>query len=111
NVVADRFGATVTPESYVIDSSGTIRYHGQIDDSRNEARIRTPGLRMALDAVLAGKPVTVQETKAFGCTIKRVRQAGRITSALAPIDESGFQRLVASNKGKVVVYDFWATYC
>ncbi len=28
NVVADRFGATVTPESFVIESSGTIRYHG-----------------------------------------------------------------------------------
>jgi peroxiredoxin len=74
NALADRFGATVTPESYVIDETGAIRYHGQIDDSRNEARIQTRGLRMALDAVLAGKPVQVQETKAFGCTIKRVRK-------------------------------------
>ena len=73
NAAADRFGATVTPESYVIDSTGTVRYHGQIDDSRNEARVRIKGLRMALDAVLAGKPVSVQETKAFGCSIKRVR--------------------------------------
>lgn len=30
---------------------------------------------------------------------------------LTPIDEAGFQKLVQSNKGKVVVYDFWATYC
>jgi peroxiredoxin len=74
NVLADRFGATVTPESYVIDETGAIRYHGQVDDSRNEARIQTHGLRMALDAVLAGKPVQLQETKAFGCTIKRVRK-------------------------------------
>ncbi len=74
NVVADRFGATVTPESYVIDQAGIIRYHGQIDDNRNEAQIHTHGLRMALDAVLAGKPVQLQETKAFGCTIKRVRK-------------------------------------
>jgi len=74
NVAADRFGASVTPESYVIDSSGTIRYHGQVDDNRNAARVRTAGLRMALDAVLAGKPVQLQETKAFGCTIKRVRR-------------------------------------
>jgi peroxiredoxin len=74
NVVADRFGATVTPESYVIDSSGIIRYHGQIDDNRNQARVRLPALRQALDAVLAGKPVEVRETKAFGCTIKRLRR-------------------------------------
>ena len=74
NVVADRFGAQVTPESFVIDRTGAIVYHGAIDDSQNEARIRTRGLRMALDAVLAGKPVEPAETKAFGCSIKRVRK-------------------------------------
>ncbi len=30
---------------------------------------------------------------------------------LTPIDEAGFQKLVESNKGKVVLYDFWATWC
>jgi len=75
NVLADRFDAQVTPESYVIDSSGIIRYHGSIDDSQNEARIRTRGLRLALDAILAGKPVEITETKAFGCTIKRGRKS------------------------------------
>jgi peroxiredoxin len=75
NVLADRFDAQVTPESYVIDSTGIIRYHGSIDDSQNEARIRTRGLRLALDALLAAKPVEITETKAFGCTIKRGRKA------------------------------------
>jgi peroxiredoxin len=75
NVVADRFDAQVTPESYVIDSSGIIRYHGSIDDSQNEARIRTRGLRLALDALLSGKPVEITETKAFGCVIKRGRKS------------------------------------
>lgn len=74
NELADRFGAEVTPESYVIDSTGTIRYHGQVDDNRNEARMRKRTLRMALDAVLASTPVPVQETKAFGCSIKRSRK-------------------------------------
>jgi thiol-disulfide isomerase/thioredoxin len=75
SVLADRFDAQVTPESYVIDSAGIIRYHGSIDDSQNEARIRTRGLRLALDAVLAGKPVEITQTKAFGCTIKRGRKS------------------------------------
>ncbi len=71
SAVADKFGAQVTPESYVIDRTGTIVYHGYIDDSRNEANVQKQGLRMALDAVLGGQPVSVAETKAFGCTIKR----------------------------------------
>ena len=75
NVVADRFGATVTPETYLIDSTGTIRYHGSIDDSMNLSRVTTQRLRLALDAVLAGKEPPQTETKAFGCTIKRVQKS------------------------------------
>jgi peroxiredoxin len=72
NVVADKFGATVTPETYVIDPSSTIRYHGSIDDSQTLSRVSTQRLRLALDAVLAGKEPPQVETKAFGCSIKRV---------------------------------------
>jgi len=75
NVVADRFGATVTPEAFVIDSSGTIRYHGSIDDSQDERRVQTQRLRSALDAVLAGRTPEPGETKAFGCSIKRIKKA------------------------------------
>lgn len=75
NVVADQFGAQVTPESYVIDKTGTIVYHGYVDDARNPSKITNPGLRNALDAVLAGKAVPKAETKAFGCTIKRSRRS------------------------------------
>lgn len=75
NVVADRLGATVTPEAYLFDSSGTLRYHGHIDDARNPARAQVHGLRNALKQVLANQPVTKTESKAFGCTIKRVRKA------------------------------------
>jgi peroxiredoxin len=75
NILADRFDAQVTPENFVIDSSGVIRYHGAIDDNMNESRVHTRTLRAALDALLAGKPLPSTETKAFGCTIKRVRHA------------------------------------
>jgi peroxiredoxin len=75
NALADRFDAQVTPESYVIDSQGILRYHGSIDDQQNESRVRQRRLRAALDEVLAGKDVQAKETKAFGCTIKRVRKA------------------------------------
>ena len=74
NVVADMFNAQVTPETFVVDASGTIRYHGYIDDSLNPARVQKQGLRPAIDAVLSGQPVANSETKAFGCTIKRQKR-------------------------------------
>jgi peroxiredoxin len=73
--VANLFGAQVTPEAYVFDKAGVVRYHGYVDDSRNPARIRNHGLRTALDAVLSGSTPPAVETKAFGCTIKRARKA------------------------------------
>lgn len=72
NVRADEFGAQVTPEIYAFDASWTLRYHGRIDDDRSGESIRSHDLRSALDALLAGRQVPVRETKAFGCTIKRV---------------------------------------
>ena len=74
NVVADRFGAQYTPETFVMDRSGVLRYHGRIDDAQNPARVQQHSLRMAIDAVLAGGEVAVPETKAFGCSIKRARR-------------------------------------
>jgi thiol-disulfide isomerase/thioredoxin len=75
NVLADRFGAQSTPEAYVFDRNGLLQYHGSIDDSTNPARIQVRGLRQGIDAVVEGRPPNIKETKAFGCTIKRVRKA------------------------------------
>ena len=77
NVVADRFGAQSTPESYVLDAAGVMRYHGYIDDAQNLARIKNQGLKLAIGAVLEGREVATAETKAFGCTIKRTRRTSR----------------------------------
>jgi peroxiredoxin len=74
NTVADAYGATVTPEVYVIDNKGVIRYHGRIDDSRDIDEISSQDLRSALDALLSGKEAAKADTKAFGCSIKRVKK-------------------------------------
>lgn len=72
--VAEQLGAQVTPEAFVFDRAGKLRYQGAIDDSRNAARVRNQALRDALDAVLGGKALAQPVLKAFGCTIKK---AGR----------------------------------
>ena len=71
NKIADKLGATVTPEAYFLDANNKLLYHGRIDNSRNPDQIETTDLRNALDATLAGKPIEKTEAKAFGCTIKR----------------------------------------
>jgi len=71
NKIADRLGASVTPEAYFIDPNNKLLYHGRIDNARNPAQLETSDLRNALDAALAGKTIEKTEAKAFGCTIKR----------------------------------------
>ena len=71
NKIADKLGASVTPEAYFLDANNKLLYHGRIDNARNAAQIETSDLRNALDAALNGKPVEKTEAKAFGCTIKR----------------------------------------
>jgi peroxiredoxin len=72
NRVADYLGASFTPETHLFDANWVLRYHGRIDDSKQLSAVSSRDLRAALDAVSAGKPAPVAETKAFGCTIKRV---------------------------------------
>jgi len=71
NTVADMLGATRTPEVFLIDKNKTILYHGRIDDSRDADKVTSNDLKNALDEVIAGKEITVNNTKSFGCTIKR----------------------------------------
>ena len=72
NKVADAWGATRTPEVFLLDPKGVVLYHGRIDENQDDPKgVQSPDFRNALDSVLAGKPVPKAETKAFGCTIKR----------------------------------------
>jgi peroxiredoxin len=71
NKIADKLGASVTPEAYFLDANNKLLYHGRIDNARNIEQLETSDLRNALDAALAGKPIEKTEAKAFGCTIKR----------------------------------------
>jgi len=71
NKIADKLGASVTPEAYFLDPNNKLLYHGRIDNARNIEQLETSDLRNALDAALAGKAIEKTEAKAFGCTIKR----------------------------------------
>ncbi|RMF29196.1 MAG: thioredoxin family protein [Chloroflexi bacterium] len=69
--VARAYGAERTPEVFLFDKAGVLRYHGAIDDNYEDPNaVRHHYLRDALDAVLAGQDPPVQETPPVGCTIK-----------------------------------------
>jgi hypothetical protein len=69
--VARAFGASVTPEAFLFDKTGKLAYHGTIDDNHKDpAQVTKRYLADALDAVVAGKPPAVAETKGIGCGIK-----------------------------------------
>ena len=70
--VGHLYGAMTTPHMYVIDGGGNLVYIGAIDDDPrgNKAGPSTNYVAAALDEVLAGKPVTTAETKAYGCSVK-----------------------------------------
>lgn len=68
--VAKAYGARVTPHVFVVDKTGTVRYRGYVDDTAKAEERQNTGLSNALDQLLAGKQVTQNVTREFGCTIK-----------------------------------------
>lgn len=71
NVLADKLGATVTPEVYYVDAKGVLLYHGAIDNDKFGKNITETYLKAAFDASLNGRQIERTSAKAFGCTIKR----------------------------------------
>lgn len=162
NKVADLYHAERTPELFVVDAQGILRYHGRIDNHHLLVHVKTHDLRNALNELLAGKPVSVPEAKALGCIIKREQAAQHGTASvsdrvslspsnslasfvpayantfapqrrtsptakkpvtkakpaatgtasnIALLKPAEFPKLRDSYKGKVIVLNFWATWC
>lgn len=71
-VVANLYGAQITPEIFVIDREGLLRYRGAVDDVNFRQKNPTRSyFEEAVDAVLAGRLPSVAEVPAFGCTVVR----------------------------------------
>ncbi|MGI8812935.1 MAG: redoxin domain-containing protein [Pyrinomonadaceae bacterium] len=71
NVLADKLGANVTPETYFLNADNVLIYHGAIDNDRGGRNVTADYLRSAVDAALSGKKVDRVEANAFGCSIRR----------------------------------------
>jgi peroxiredoxin len=76
NVIADRYGATRTPEVFLLDRDLNVRYHGRIDDQYAPGVSRSApqreDLRVAIEQLLAGNEISVPRTEPLGCFIGKV---------------------------------------
>jgi peroxiredoxin len=70
--VAKAYGAACTPDFFVFDRNRKLAYRGQMDASRPKSDVPVTGkdLAAALDALLAGKPVSADQKPSIGCNIK-----------------------------------------
>ncbi len=69
--VAHAYGAERTPELFIFDAAGKLRYHGALDDNyEDEQAVQHHYAREVLDAIIADKEVAISETQPVGCTIK-----------------------------------------
>ena len=68
--IGKAYGATNTPQFFVLDKERKIRYTGAMDDSQREDKVTKTYLKDAVDAVLKGETPPVEETRAQGCGMK-----------------------------------------
>lgn len=73
SVLADAFGASRTPETYLFNGEGKLVYHGAIDDNpSDESAVNRHHLKVAINELVAGKDIAVKTSRSVGCSIKRL---------------------------------------
>ena len=117
-----KYGPVATPHVFVFDAERKLRFVGRVDDNENPAKATTSDARNAIEAVLAGRPVPVETTKVFGCSVKWSDKRAWVKEGyekwaqepvtLETIDEAGVRALAKNEGGKKLrLINVWATWC
>jgi len=119
--VSRAYGPVATPHVFVFDRQRKLRFVGRIDNSEKPQRATSHDTRNAIEALLAGKPVPVETTKVFGCSIKWSEKRESVEQSLETwakedvrlqlIDEKGIRALAKNDGRKLRLINVWATWC
>ncbi len=119
--VARAYGPQATPHVFIFDRSRLLRYEGRFDDNFRIEKVTVQDARNAVDALLAGKPVPVDHTAAFGCSTKwqekealreeAERKLNAQPVTLDMVDAEGLKKLRANAGDTYTLVSFWATWC
>ncbi len=120
---AKSYGCLATPHVFLFDRDRRLRYMGRFDDSRfpDPASVTSPDARNAVEALLAGRPVAVAETKPMGCSTKWLskkeetkkvdEQWEKAPVSVELIDAAGIAALAQNKSDKLRLFNVWATWC
>ncbi len=118
--VSAAYGVLATPHVFIFDAERKLRYVGRIDDS-DIHDVKSHDARNAIDALLAGKPVSVEKTRVFGCSTKwsdkrqsaidSIKKWDAESVTLETVNEAGVKALVANKTDKLRLINVWATWC
>lgn len=119
--VSRAYGPLATPHVFIFDSERKLRYKGRFDNSENPRNVKTSDTSNAIDAVLAGRPVDVAQTRVFGCSIKwsdkrksaeeKREKWNQRTVSVKPLAADAVQPLILSEQKKWRLINVWATWC
>ena len=123
-VVATKFGVVATPHVFIFDQERNLRFEGQIDNNQRPDLVTSKDTRNALEEVLAGKPVTITDTRVHGCSTKwKSKQIGSQSRdaemksilaepvTLANADMGALKQIRSNDSGKVEAVVFWSSKC
>jgi len=119
--VSREYGPVATPHVFVFGPDRKLRYDGRVDNNPRPQYVTRQDARIAIDEVLAGKPVELPVTPAVGCSTKWMykeaaseQELSRIEKqpvTVKPVLAAGLSALRKNNTGKLLLVDFWATWC